>query len=313
MKCDKCNGNVVFVRKYSGESLCSECFSDSIIIKTKRTITKYKMIERDDLVCVAVSGGKDSLALLYVLNKLSKKINFKIKAITIDEGIEKYRDEALNIVHMFCNKLKIEHKVYSYKKLFDLTLDEALLLRDNKKSSCSICGVLRRRSMDHAAKDIGSKIIATGHNLDDMIQTFMINIISGDMNKIGFMYPGITKTEKRIKPFCEIYESEIVFFAFINNIPFQSEPCPHMDEGIRTKIREFINMLEKNHYGIKNNVYRSILKIANTINSTQHVEKNNCLMCGNLCTNQICSVCKTVNELKPNANITFSSIQSGSR
>ena len=106
-------------------------------------------------------------------------------------------------------------------------------------------------------------MIATGHNLDDMLQTFIINIISGDTKKIGWMDPDTSKNKiRKIKPFCEIYENEIVFYAFTNEIPFQSEECPHMNEGIRTEIRNFLNSLEKTHSGIKNNMYKSILKIS---------------------------------------------------
>ncbi|SVB58898.1 uncharacterized protein METZ01_LOCUS211752, partial [marine metagenome] len=197
------------------------------------------MIKNNELVCVAVSGGKDSLVLLDILNKMSKTHNFRIFAVTIDEGIPGYRDEALKIVENFCARLKIEHEVFSYKELFDLTLEESLELRgDNKLSSCSICGTFRRRALDHAAKAINANVIATGHNLDDILQTFLINILSGDAKKIGWMDPDTSSNKvRKIKPLSEIYESEIVFYAFTNNLPFQTEPCPHMNEGIRTEIR----------------------------------------------------------------------------
>lgn len=226
MKCDRCQNTAVYSRKYSGENFCSECFSNSILRKAAKTISKYNMIQNDELVCVAVSGGKDSLALLHVLSKMSKNHNFRIHAVTIDEGIEGYRDEALEIVKNFCAKLGVSHNVYSYKELFDLTLDESLMLREDEKlSSCSICGTFRRRAMDHAAKEIGADVVATGHNLDDTLQTFIINTLSGDTNKIGWMDPDTSGNSlRKIKPFCEIYESEIVFYAFTNNLPFQTEP-----------------------------------------------------------------------------------------
>ena len=302
MKCDKCKDTAVFSRKYSGENLCSECFSNSILHKIARTISKYKMIKNNELVCVAVSGGKDSLVLLDILNKMSKTHNFRLFAVTIDEGITGYRDEALKIVKNFCSKLKIEYKTFSYKELFDLTLEESLHLRnDQKLSSCSICGTFRRRALDHAAKTINANVIATGHNLDDTLQTFLINALSGDVSKIGWMDPGRASSKlKKIKPLCEIYESEIVFYAFTNNLPFQTEPCPHMDEGIRTEIREFLNSLESNHHGIKNNMYNSILKISEITKKASHKEKRICLTCGNECTSKICSVCKMITRLTNN-------------
>ncbi len=302
MKCDRCENQAAYTRKYSGEKLCSECFSNSILRKTAKTISKYNMIKHNELVAVAVSGGKDSLVLLNIINQMAASHNFRIKAITIDEGIPGYRNEALEIVQTFCAKLNVEHKVFSYKELFDLTLDEALDLRGNEKtSSCSICGTLRRRAIDHAAKDIGADVIATGHNLDDTLQTFVINMLSGDTTKIGWMDPDTsTNTLRKIKPFCEIYESEIVFYAFTNDIPFQTEPCPHMNEGIRTEIREFLNSLEGKHSGIKNNLYQSIIKVSQIVKNTNHKQKIICIKCGNECTGEICSVCNMVLKLKEN-------------
>ena len=302
MKCHRCENQAVYTRKYSGEQLCSKCFSNSIVRKTAKTISKYNMIKNDELVAVAVSGGKDSLALLKIIHEMSTSHNFRIKAITIDEGIPGYRNEALEIVKKFCDDLEIEYKVYSYKELFELTLDEALELRENDKtSSCSICGTLRRRAIDYAAKDIGADVIATGHNLDDTLQTFVINMLSGDTNKIGWMNPDNSSNSlRKIKPFCEIYEAEIVFYAFTNDIPFQSEPCPHMNEGIRTEIREFLNSLEKQHSGIKNNLYQSILRVSEIVKDSNYKEKTICTKCGSECTGSVCSVCNMVLKLKEN-------------
>ncbi|MFB5648216.1 MAG: TIGR00269 family protein [Candidatus Nitrosomaritimum aestuariumsis] len=302
MNCDRCENPIAYTRKYSGEKLCSNCFSNSILRKTAKTISKYKMIQNDELVAVAVSGGKDSLALLKIMNQMAANHNFRIKAITIDEGIPGYRNEALDIVEEFCKELNIDFKVYSYKDLFELSLDEALDLRESEKtSSCSICGTLRRRAMEHAAKDIGANVIATGHNLDDTLQTFVINMLSGDTSKVGWMNPDTSgNTLRKIKPFCEIYESEIVFYAFTNDIPFQSEPCPHMNEGIRTEIREFLNSLENQHSGIKNNLYQSILKVSQVVKDSNQKQKGVCQKCGSECTGTTCSVCNMVLKLKEN-------------
>src|SRR5579863_3362890 len=299
MKCDRCENTVVYSRKYSGENLCSDCFSISIIQKTTKTISKYNMIESGDVVGVAVSGGKDSLSLLQVMKKISLNHNFKIKAITVDEGIPGYRDEALKIVEGFCKKLDIEYKVYPYSSLFGTTLEQTLELRSSEKiSSCSICGVLRRRAIDFGAIDLKVDVIATGHNLDDMLQTFIINLISGDTKKIGWMDPDTSENKiRKIKPFCEIYENEIVFYAFTNEIPFQSEECPHMNEGIRTEIRNFLNSLEKNHVGIKNNMYKSILKVSSILKDEPGKMWKNCSKCGAECTGDVCAVCNTLLNL----------------
>ena len=153
--------------------------------------------------------------------------------------------------------------------------------------------------MDHAAKQVGANVLATAHNLDDNLQTCLINMLSGDITKIGWMNPDSkNNTIKKIKPFSEIYESEIVFYAFTNNIPFQTEPCPHMSEGIRTEIREFLNSLENQHVGIKNNLYNSVIKISEIIKNTNTKTKTKCSSCGADCTGEICSVCRVISQFK---------------
>src|SRR5438309_4920617 len=154
MKCDRCENTAAYSRKYSGENHCSICFSKTILQKTARTIAKYNMIQNGDVIGVAVSGGKDSLSLLHVLNKMSLSHNFQLKAITIDEGISGYRDEALTIVNDFCSKIGVKYSVYSYKQLFDTTIEHELEVRDSEMSCCSICGILRTRAKDFGAKDL---------------------------------------------------------------------------------------------------------------------------------------------------------------
>ncbi len=300
MKCDRCEGPAAYARRYSGERLCGGCFSSSIVRKAAKTISRHSMIGNGELVAVAVSGGKDSLALLDVMGQMAGAHNFRIKAITIDEGIPGYRDEALGLVGDFCGRLGVEHEVFSYRDLFDMTLDEALGLRGSRRiSSCSICGTLRRRAMDRAAADIGADAVATGHNLDDTLQTFVINMLSGDTGKIGWMDPDTSSNDvRKIKPFCEIYEEEIVFYAFTNGIPFQSEPCPHMDEGIRGEIREFLNSLEGRHSGIKNSLYRSVLRVSQAVKKDGGKERYLCSRCGSGCTGDVCSVCGIIADLR---------------
>lgn len=318
VQCDKCENTAVYARRYSGEGLCKDCFTDSIMAKTARTISKYKMIRYGDLVAVAVSGGKDSLALLHVLNQMSKMHDFGIHAITIDEGIPGYRDEALGIVNNYCRELQVKCSVLSYKELFDLTLEDALEERgDENVSSCSICGTLRRRAMDHAAEGIGADVLATAHNLDDVLQTHLINMLSGNVGRIGWTRPDARDTSlRKVKPFSEIYESEIVFYAFSNKIPFQTEPCPHTNEGIRTEIREFLNSLEQRHAGIKNNLYNSVTRVSEIVRSVDDRTGGRCANCGARCTGKTCSVCGIISKFRgngPNANITRRRSITGSR
>ena len=311
--CSKCQKTTsVYNRVYSGEHLCKKCFVRSIEDKAARTISKYSMIDYGDKVAVAVSGGKDSLSLLYVLKMLfdlhSNNGN-ELVAVTIDEGINGYRDEALQIVREFCNRLRVESKVISYKSLFGTDMDEAMLRRPSEKmSSCSICGTFRRRAIDIAAETVGADIIATAHNMDDQLQTFMINLLAGDVERIGWTHPEPVQYTnsgmKKVKPFIEIYEYEIAFYALQREIPFQSEECPYMNESIRTDIREFFNRLERDRPGIKYNAYNSMTKVSKILRGVpSSSQSKKCSVCGYISTGNICSVCKTRGILTSNKQI----------
>lgn len=320
-QCNKCSKNdAIYLRQYSGEFLCKTCFVKSIEYKVKRTMSKFSMIKNSDRVAVAVSGGKDSLALLNILKNTLRGIDPVLIAITIDEGIQGYRDESLNIVRNFCTKIGVENRVVSYNELFGLSMDRAMEIRPSEKiSSCSICGTLRRRAIDILSESVGASVIATGHNLDDYVQTFLINLFAGDVERIGWTYPAPveygTSGLKKIKPLMEIYEKELVLYAIHTNIPFQTEECPYKDESIRSAFRAHLNNLEKIHPGIKYNAYNSILKIAKrlkefpansgnitptTPNFTDDVnsqEHRKCELCNRDSSNKICSVCRTLNIL----------------
>jgi uncharacterized protein (TIGR00269 family) len=282
----------------------------SIEDKAARTISKYSMIGYGDKVAVGVSGGKDSLSMLYVLKMLFDQHpnnGNELVAVTVDEGIRGYRDESLQIVKDFCAQLGVENNVLSYKSLFGVDMDEAMVFRPSEKmSSCSICGTFRRRAIDIAAENVGADVVATAHNMDDQLQTFMINLLAGDVERIGWIYPDPVRYAsgmKKVKPFIEIYEYEIAFYALQREIPFQTEECPFKDESIRTDLREFFNMLEKDHPGIKHNSYNSMMKISKTLRSVPSAEGKKCSVCARDSSGDLCSVCKTVSMLTSNKQI----------
>jgi cytoplasmic tRNA 2-thiolation protein 1 len=299
--CNKCKRNIaVYKRNYSGEILCKSCFTKSIEEKVRKTLSKFSMVQYGDRIAVAVSGGKDSLTLLYILNKiLDGNARNRLTAITVDEGIEGYRDESLQIVKDFCSRLKIESRVLSFRESFGIGMDEALLLRSSQKiSSCSICGTFRRRAIDMLSESCGVNVVATAHNLDDHIQSFFINTFSGDTARIGWSYPEPVEYGlhgiKKVKPFIGLYEQEIVFYALHHEIPFQSAECPYMHESIRTELRKFLNNLEDSHPGIKYNIYNSVLKVSEGLRNQRSVKRyTNCSVCERQSTSEICSVCHT--------------------
>ncbi len=295
-ECVRCGGKPFYTRRYSGEILCSSCFKDSIVDKTRRTLRRYKMIAPGDRVAVAVSGGKDSLSLLNVLAGLYAKRRTRIVAISVDEGVAGYRDEALEHARMLTRALGVEHEVVSYKELFGFSLDEALDWKEEREvSSCSFCGVFRRRAIDEAAKRVDATVVATAHNLDDYVQTFMMNLMHGDVARMGWLDPAYSDGSfpmRRVKPFMEIYEEEVALYAYSAGIPFQSVSCPYMHEGLRSEVRDYLNMMEASHPGIKNVMLTSSLDVVSRFADSSEKKSVPCSICGRPSSGGVCNVCR---------------------
>ena len=264
-----------------------------MINRVKKTINKYKMFEYDSRIAVGVSGGKDSLALLRLLHIIEERQQkAELVAVCIDEGVSGYRDEALRIAKNHCKELDVEMKVLSFKDLFDETMDE-IAVKERDLGTCSYCGVLRRRALNEAAKQVDADRLATGHNLDDMAQTVLLNVLRGDVKRINSFNPGGQELEgyiRRVKPLCEVPEKETTYYAFINNMEFQSVPCPYADEAMRTDARRFLNQMEHKRAGTKFTMYQTGLRIRNDTPRNDVV--NHCIICGAPTTEEICRTCQ---------------------
>ena len=257
------------------------------------------MLEYDSRIAIGVSGGKDSLGLLHIMHRLGKKFpNSELVAVSIDEGVRGYRDEALDIATEACKSLDVEHVVYAFKDLFGVRMDEiASIERD--LVPCSYCGVLRRRALNKAALEVNADRLATGHNLDDVAQTVMLNILRGDINRLHMMHPGGKRVPgfvKRIKPFCEIPERETTLYAYLEGFRFQELPCPYADEAMRNDARSFLNRMEVKRPGTKFTVYRTAIKMIPT-NETPVTVRNKCKRCGEPTSQEICRVCQIIESL----------------
>src|SRR5437879_11547419 len=121
--CSKCGGSGVCERSVAGEVLVANCFKTSIVEKTRRTISRYGMVKFGERLGVAVSGGKDSLSLLKVLDGLNQDSRFQLVALTVDEGVKGYREESIAHASELTRQLNIEHVVVSYEGLFGFSLE----------------------------------------------------------------------------------------------------------------------------------------------------------------------------------------------
>jgi cytoplasmic tRNA 2-thiolation protein 1 len=296
LDCARCGGRSFYKRRYSGEVLCAACFRTSIVEKTRKTISRFRMLQPRERVGVAVSGGKDSLSLLRVLHTLSETKRYELVVLTVDEGVEGYREESIEHSAALTKELGLELVVVSYKELFGFDLDHALAWKDKREiSSCSMCGVFRRRALDEAAVKAGVGVIATAHNLDDYVQTFMMNLMHGGVERLGWTDPQVVDGDfplRRVKPFMEIYEEEVALYAHLSGLPFQSASCPYMHEGLRSEVRDYLNELESKHPGIKNVLLNSALSVASKLSVTKGPSPIPCTICGQPSSGGLCNVCR---------------------
>ena len=296
-----------FFRSYSGERLCRGCFCRSIEDKARATIAEYEMLKFDDRIAVAVSGGKDSLSLLHILTRLERNHpRSSLVAVTVDEGIRGYRDEALKIAVETCRKLKTEHFTVSFKELFGFTLDE-IVKRQKQGASrsitpCGYCGVLRRKALNLAARKADADKLATAHTLDDETQTILLNMFHGDVWRLAKEKPVTDevhpKLVRRIKPFCEIPERETALYAYVRKINFQSRPCPYASEALRNDVRTMLNRIEEKHPGTKFTIFNSMEKLRPAIEESARKEGlAECEKCGEPTTERVCRTCQMLSEI----------------
>jgi len=295
------------MRPYSGEKLCGRCFKKSIERKVQATISRYDMLKPDDVVAIAVSGGKDSMSLLHILTKIERSFpEAGLCAVTVDEGIKGYRDEALKFAIKACQKLDVEHKVISFKEMYGYRLDELVSVIQGRGEKdltpCSYCGVLRRRALNNSARKIGANKLATAHNLDDETQTILLNIVHGDALRIARVKPVLSVTHpkfvQRIKPFCEVPEREIALYAHLKKIQFQGIPCPYAQTALRNDIRNMLNKMEQKHAGTKFMILRSMERIRPALEAMGAEEKlQDCKLCGEPTIGEVCKPCQMLENL----------------
>ena len=303
MQCSKCgNPKVIYKREQSGQILCKDCFIESIEKKVIQTVKKEKLLDKGDKVLVALSGGKDSVTTLQILDSFRQRNIIDICAVTVDEGIANYRQEGVDIAKRHAERLGLEHKVVSLKEEYGITLDE-IMQRPNHKGSCTYCGVFRRTIINKAAREMGATKIATGHNLDDEVQAIMMNYLEGNTDNLPKLG---AKTESKaeeftvkIKPLREIPEREIGLYVVAKELEVHFDSCPYAMQSFRGEVSEVLNQLAEKHPTIKFSTLRGYDKIKNVLKPEMQKDyaHGRCKRCGEPAANELCKACSFLEEL----------------
>jgi len=232
--------------------------------------------------------------LLFFINKLFRNVRgIDFFALTIDEGIAGYRDKSILLAKRLCERLGIRHYIFSFKEEFGLTLDEKV--KDRREYACTYCGVARRWLLNKKARELGATRLVTAHNLDDEVQSVIMDYLRGDLSRLSRAYKYAVMHKlfvQRVKPFKEIPEREIALYALLNGIEIQEEKCPYA-RGMRFVVKKFLNELEEESSGIKFSAYRTGVKISRVI--ATHLSKKvmySCAKCNEPSVNRICKTCE---------------------
>jgi uncharacterized protein (TIGR00269 family) len=300
--CDKCGGPAVTFIRYSGMHLCKNHFNEFFEKRVKKELRKQAAFGKNEVLALAISGGKDSVVMMHILHKILKnRKDLEFHAITVDEGIKGYRPESIDYAKKNCKELGITQHIVSFKDMVGITMDEITKL-SIQTTPCSYCGVFRRKCLNIKAKELGAKKLATGLNLDDTAQSILMNFARGDMARMARLGPH-ERVQKglvpRIQPLRIIPEKESYLFALLNDIEFYDGECPYSERALRGKYRDIINNLEKDTPGTRHALLQSYDSISKALlDSYPPAELNECKKCKEPTMDKICKACNMILELE---------------
>jgi len=295
MKCDFCSKEVVTFLRYNGAHLCAEHFSRYVERRVKKEIRKEVDLESGDVVGVAVSGGKDSMVTLSILDSIfNAKNGIRLVCISIDEGISGYRPPSLEVVRRFCADRGIEYRERSFTELSGLTMDSIAPV-SGENTPCTYCGVFRRKLMNNEAHNVCAKYLATGHNLDDLAQSVMMNFVRGDVDRMARLGPHTNLRPgliPRFYPLRMIPEKESLLYALVNEIPHWDGECPYWEAALRNEYRDLVDGLDDRSPGTKYSILASYDRIRPLVREDLGTADVRFCPCGEPCNEKRCKACE---------------------
>jgi uncharacterized protein (TIGR00269 family) len=297
--CSLCGEPAVICQRHAGQYLCGTHLVTDLEQRVSATITSQQQMVPGDCVAVALSGGKDSTALLLLLHRIfGSRKDIRLIAVTVDEGISGYREATVRSAEGLVRRLGVEHITVSFGELFGDSLDTFLKGRETR--ACSICGILRKKALVLGAQRAEATKLATGHNLDDEAQSVLMNVLRGDLMRLvrnsgadsgGRFIP-------RIKPLMYVQEKEIAAFLMVQGIWEDLPECPYAIHALRREVRSLLSGIEYRHPGTMLRLMENKKKIETAFpGKTAGEPVGRCRECGDPCSGKICQFCQCMHSL----------------
>jgi tRNA-5-methyluridine54 2-sulfurtransferase len=263
MKCRTCGQKAVVNMRQHKLALCKEHYLEWIPEQTGRFIEKYKMFTREEKVLVAVSGGKDSLSLWDILQRLGYQADGLYICLGIDEGLS-YSSESQRLSEKFAAEHGLKLHIVDIQKEYGATIPQFNLKSHRGRGKpCSVCGLVKRHVMNHIARDFGYDVLATGHNLDDEAAVLFGNTLTWEgeyLLRQGPVLPETPGLARKVKPLCRIYEREMLAYALLRGIEYIYDECPFSVGSTSINYKQLLNKLESDRPGAKLSFYLSFLE-----------------------------------------------------
>ncbi|KAH8929299.1 hypothetical protein BT69DRAFT_1211688 [Atractiella rhizophila] len=314
-------------RPKTQQPTCLDCFFQVFETEVHHTIMGEgvaeggkPMFRKGERVAIGASGGKDSTVLAHVMKVLNERYSYGLDLclLSIDEGISGYRDASLETVKRNSEQYSLPLKILSYEQLYGGWTMDRVVGEIGKKGNCTYCGVFRRQALDKGAHLLAVDHVVTGHNADDVAETILMNVLRGDIARLGRCTAVTTggdwdenededdedglklpRTIKRSKPFKYAYEKEIVMYAYFKKLDYHSTECIYSPTAYRGHARALVKDLEKRRStAIVDIIYSGEAMAASmSLRSSSQPKREACRTCGSLSSQELCQACALLEQL----------------
>lgn len=300
MKCRVCRGAAIIDLPRHNANFCAEHFVQMCRRQVEKAIHDHRMFDKEDRILVAVSGGKDSLAVWDLLVDLG----YKADGLYIALGIGEYSDESREYAEKFAAARGLELRVVSLRD--DYGYDIPTATRATGRVPCSACGMSKRHLFDRAAVDGGYDVVVTGHNLDDEAAVLFGNALRWDVEYLARQLPVLPARHgfpRKAKPLIRLSEREMAAWCIVRGIDYIVEECPMAEGNRHLGYKEALNALEERSPGTKASYYLGFLERMAPLLSELGAEESDrvrpCVRCGAAtgATNEsVCAFCRLVEK-----------------